>query len=406
MKEKNRQSILGYLLRELRRIIYIMVDEYRFVFRDSGLVAIFLLATIVYPLLYSSIYKNETVYDMPIAVVDKSNSVQSRKLIQRIDATPDLEVIERCNNLEEIKDPYYRRNIHGAIYIPKDFNSKINRNEQAHISIYSDMSSFLYYRSMLLGTNMTVLNMNKDIKKKKLNAMGKVGQEVETSINPYQYKGTILYNKSMGFSSFLLPALLILIIHQTLFFGITMGAGIVREGRNVLQSKHPTVFYPMLLGKSLCYFSLYIVIVPYVLLFIPYLFDLPHIGDPMTVMRLMIPFLFAVIFFSMAVSVFIKTRETGIIVLLFTTVVLLFLSGVSWPQSNIRWFWKTFSLLFPSTLGIQGYLKIHSMGATIQQVAFETTGLWIQAIVYFIIATISYRFQWKYDAKKEREKLR
>ncbi len=405
MKEKKRETILSYILKEIRRIIYVMVDEYRFVFRDSGLVAIFLLATIAYPILYSSIYKNETVYDMPITVIDKSNSVQSRKLIAQINATPHLEVVEKCNNLEQAKESFYRRNVHGAIFIPEDFSTKINRNEQAHISIYSDMSSFLYYRAMLLGTNLTILNTNKEIKIKKLNAMGRVGQVAETSIKPYQYKGTIFYNNSMGFASFLLPVLLILIIHQTLFFGITMGAGIVRTDRNVLKSEHPKKFYSMLLGKALCYFSLYIVIVPYVLLFIPHIFKLPHLGDPMDVMRLMIPFLFAVIFFSIAMAVFIKTREAGMIVLLSSTVILLFLSGVSWPQSNITGFWKVFSMLFPSTLGVQGYLKINSMGANIQQVAFETTGLWIQAIVYFIIATISYRFQWKYDEKKERAKL-
>ncbi len=402
---KERKTIFSYLLKEIRRVIYIMVDEYRFVFRDSGLVAIFLLATIVYPILYSSIYKNETVYDMPIAVIDKSNSVQSRKLIAGINATPHLEVAERCNNLEQVKESFYRRNVHGAIFIPKDFDIKINRNEQTHISIYSDMSSFLYYRAMLLGTNLTVLNANKNIKLKKLNAMGKVGQLAETSIKPYQYKGTIFYNNSMGFASFLLPALLILIIHQTLFFGITMGAGIVRGSRNVLESKHPKKFYPMLLGKALCYLSLYLVITPYILLFIPYVFKLPHLGSPMDVMRLMIPFLFAVIFFSIAVAVFIKTREAGMVVLLSSTVILLFLSGVSWPQSNITGFWKVFSMLFPSTFGVQGYLKINSTGATIQQVAFETTGLWIQAIVYFIIAVISYRFQWKYDEKKEKKRL-
>ena len=70
---------------EERRIIYIMLDEYRLVFRDSGLVVVFLGATALYPLLYSSIYRNETVREVPIAVVDQSNTSRSRDLVQRID---------------------------------------------------------------------------------------------------------------------------------------------------------------------------------------------------------------------------------------------------------------------------------------------------------------------------------
>ena len=50
-------------------------------------------------------------------------------------------------------------------------------------------------------------------------------------------------------------------------------------------------------------------------------------------------------------------------------------------------FWLYFSYLFPSTHGIQGFIRINSMGATLDQVKFEFMMLWTQAIIYFFTAS-------------------
>lgn len=398
MNNSNKSNLFFRLLHELRRVIYIMLDEYRVILKDSGLVVVFLGATLVYPILYSSIYRNETVRDMPIAVIDESQSARSRELVRRLDATPDLTVVYRLNNLEEAKEPFYRHDIHGVVYIPGDFNQKINRNEQATVSIYCDMSSFMYYRTMMLGANFGILDAGKDIKIERMNAAGITGRTAEISAAPFRYEKNILYNESMGFASFLMPVVLVLVIHQTLFFGITMLTGSLREEKLVTidpQLRQKGKFFPTIFGKALCYFSMYIVICSYILLAVPRFFQLPHIGNPFDIIRFFTPFLLAVIFFSMLISVFIRNRETAMVIFPFFSVILLFLSGFSWPQSNVPWLWKTFAMIFPSTFGIQGYLKINSMGAGLSQVQFEYVALWIQTAVYFLATVFAYRRQMK-----------
>lgn len=396
MNNSNKPNFFFRLLHELRRVIYIMLDEYRVILKDSGLTVVFLGATLVYPILYSSIYRNETIRDMPIAVIDESQSVRSRELVRRLDATPDLKVAYRFNNLEEAKEPFYKHKIHGVIYIPKDFNQKINRNEQATVSIYCDMSSFMYYRTMMLGANFGILEAGNDIKVERMNAAGITGRSAEISASPFRYEKNILFNGPMGFASFLMPVVLVLIIHQTLFFGITMLTGSLREEKLVTidpQLRQRGKFFPTIFGKTLCYFTLYIVVCSYILLVVPRFFQFPHIGNPLDIIRFFIPFLLAVIFFSMLVSVFIRNRETALVIFPFFSVILLFLSGFSWPQSNIPWLWKTFGMIFPSTFGIQGYLKINSMGAGLPQVQFEYIALWIQTAVYFLATVFAYRIQ-------------
>ena len=393
--------------RHFQNILSVLVEEYKRLFKDSGVMLIFLGAAFLYPLLYGAIYMNETIREMPIAVVDLSNTIHSRKLISNIDATPDLKVTHTLDNLEEVKDSFYKGRIHGVVYIPADFSTRINKKQQATVSTYSDMSSFLYYRTMALGTNFAILEQGNEIKLERLNDMGIVGREAEIAASPFTYKDVILYNESMGYASFLLPALLILVIHQTLLFGIGMSAGTAREEntfRYLIPANSGRSVFHVVAGKALCYFSWYLVVAVYVLGFIPKLFNLPHIGNPMDIAIMIVPFLLAAIFFAMTLSAFIHYRETGFVVFLFTSLIFLFLSGTTWPRTSMGPFWITFSYLFPSTFAINGYVKINSMGANISQINMEYIGLWIQTGFYFITTMVVYK--WQITGSKRRAKLR
>jgi ABC-2 type transport system permease protein len=55
-------------------------------------------------------------------------------------------------------------------------------------------------------------------------------------------------------------------------------------------------------------------------------------------------------------------------------------------------FWRYVSYIFPSTHGIQGYIKINSAAADLPQVRFEYISLWIQTGIYFILATMTLRY--------------
>ncbi len=383
-------------LRHLRNILSVLVEEYRRLFKDSGVMLIFLGAAFLYPVLYNLIYLNDTLRNMPIAVVDMSNTPLSRNLIRSVDATPDLEVAKTFTNLEEAKDPFYKGQVHGVLVIPADFSEKIHKKQQAKISTYYDMSSFLYYRTMAMGVNFAMLDMNDDIKIERLNSMGKVGREAEIIAAPFNYNDEILFNEGMGYSSFLIPAVLVLVIHQALFFGVGMITGTAHEDDSLYTLIPPNsgrAVFHVVAGKALCYFSWFLVVAVYVLGFIPKLFNLPHIGNPLDVVALIVPYLLASTFFIMTVSHFIRNRETGFVIFLFTSLVFLFMSGASWPRSSMGPFWVSISYLFPSTFGINGYIKINTMAATVQQIDQEYIGLWIQAGFYFITTMVVYKWQ-------------
>ena len=79
---------------------------------------------------------------------------------------------------------------------------------------------------------------------------------------------------------------------------------------------------------------------------------------------------------------------------------LLFLTGVSWPQSSIPGAWQGVSWLFPSTFGVRAFIRVNSMGASVSQILPEVRILWIQAAAYLGMACLVYRHQFRLASLK------
>ena len=376
-------------------MLYIWKQEIQSTFRDQGVLIFFVLVPLVYPLIYAFIYTNETIREVPAVVVDNSRSALSREYLRKVDATPDVNIVSYCADMEEAKLMLKDRKAYGIIYIPEDFSSNIARGKQTQVSLFCDMSGLLYYKALLLTNTNVSLDMNADIKMQR--AGNTTERQDEITAYPIEYEDVALYNPTNGFAAFLIPAVLMLIIQQTLLLGIGLSAGTSREHKRfkdlVTINRHYNGTLRIVMGKGLSYFMVYVLVSAYVLCVVPWLFKLNQIGIPGVLTLFTLPYLAACIFFAMTASIAIRNRETCMMLFVFTSVPLLFLSGISWPGSAIPAFWRYFSYIFPSTFGINGYVRINSMGATLNEVAFEYHALWLQAGIYFLTTCLVYRWQ-------------
>ena len=396
-------------------LFYIWWEELKSVFKDQGVLIFFFLVPLAYPILYAFIYTNETVREVPVAVVDLSHSSLSRKFLRDVDASADLHIVAYCSDLEEAKEIMRQKGAYGTIYIPEHFSDDIVKGIQTQVQIYCDMSGLLYYKALLSTCTDVSLEMNKRIKISRLG--NTTDRQDEVGTQPLEYENVALFNPQNGFASFLIPAVLILIIQQTLLLGIGLAAGTARENNRfkdlVPINRHYNGTLRIVMGKGLSYYMVYSLVSVYVLCVVPRIFSLNQIGQPGTLALFMLPYLAACIFFAMTASIAIRNRETCMLVFVFTSVPLLFISGISWPGAAIPPFWKYFSYIFPSTFGINGFVRINNMGGTLSEVAFEYKALWLQTGFYFLTTCLVYRWQIlmsrkhaieRYKELKEREK--
>lgn len=401
-------SLRNIILQGMNSVFYICQKELKAVFKDQGVLIFFLLVPLAYPLLYAFIYTGEVVREVPAAVVDMNKSTLSREFIRKVDATPDVKIQSHCADMEEAKLLLKESKVYGVIYIPESFSSDITKGIQTQVTLYCDMSGMLYYKAILTASTEVSLKMNKAIKVKR--AGNTTDRQDEISATPITYEAVNLFNPQAGYASFLLPAVLILIIQQTLLLGVGLSAGTARENNRfrdlVPLSRQYQGTLRIVLGKSSAYFIIYAIVSAYILCVVPKIFSLVQIAQAGTLAAFILPYVLSCIFFAMTCSIFIHHREACMMIYVFTSVPLLFISGVSWPGSAIPAFWRVISWMFPSTFGINGYIAINSMGATLDQVLPEFRALWIQTGVYFLTTCIVYRRQIMLSRSHAMERLK
>lgn len=362
------------------------------IFHDGGVVLLFFVATLLYPLIFGFVYKNECVRELPLAVVDDSQSVESRRFAKKLDATPEVVVTYECNNVEEARNLMQQCRVNGIVYFPKDYGTNVANMNTARACLFCDMSSFLYYRSVLSSASAVLVDEMQFIESERYAQAGMTGESASQMIQPIRVEDVKLYVPNGGFTSFLVPALLVLVLQQTMFLGMCVLYGTSRQKRLVQKSiparlRSQGLLFRVTFGRAMAYLLIYFPMALINLFLLTRLFDLPHIGNPIAIILFIVPFLLAAIFFCMTVCSFVRNRDAGIVVFIFFSVILIFISGAIWPQSNMPKFWLYFSYIFPSTHGIQGFIRINSMGATLSQVKFEYMMLWVQTVVYFFTAS-------------------
>ncbi|MDH6359110.1 ABC transporter permease [Parabacteroides sp. PF5-9] len=387
---------LRYIIKEgILDLFHIWKEELKNVFKDSGVMIFFFLVPLAYPLIYAFIYNNEVAREAKLVIVDQSNTFLSREFTRRVNATADVQVVGVVGDMEEGKRYMDEKKAYGLLLFPPEFSKDMHAGRQATVSLYTDMSALLFYKAFLLTAMEVSLDMGVEWTAR--NHPASTEEMDQITVKPVPYEAVTLFNTQNGFASFLVPAILILVIQQTLILGIGMLGGTAREKNRfrslVPVNKHYNGTLRIVLGKSLTYIVLYVVVCLWTLAIVPRLFLLPQVGSPITILIFLLPYLFACIFLSITLSGFMTSRESPIIIFVFTSVILLFISGISWPKESIPEIWKLIGYLFPSTPGIQGFVRINTTGATLNDVIHEYQTLWLQTGVYFITACIIYRYQ-------------
>ena len=402
-------SIFHSLYKGLQDACYIWRKEMMQVVKDEGVLIFFVFVPLVYPLLYSWIYNNEVVREVPVCVVDQSHSHLSREFIRMCDASPDVHVKYYAQDLDEAKSLVSRQLVKGIYLIPSSFAEDVYGLKRGVVSVYCDMSLMLTYKAVFQTAQMVTMEMGNELK----TMLGGryTAREEAIATRPLDYEDVPIFSPAGGYGSSILPAVLMLILQQTLVLGIGLSAGTARD-ENPYRSLIPVGdsryehTFPIVLGKSMCYLMVFMVMGAWLSVAVPRLFHFPQLATAGSLLCLMVPYILACTFFGMMVSCTVKYRENVMLIVVFVSVPLLFLTGVSWPQSSIPSYWQGVSWLFPSTFGARAYIRLNSMGADISDVMPELRILWIQAVCYFVLTLCVYRFQFFMARRFAMERLR
>ena len=400
-------SIFHKILKWLDDAAYVWRFELRQVLRDEGVLLFCIVVPLIYPLLYSWVYNNENIREVPVVVVDQSHSALSRQFIRMCDASSEVHVVSYAVDLDDAQSLVSRQIVKGIYLIPEDFATRVNRMQQATVSVYCDMALMLTYKAIYQTAMAVSQQMGAEIQTK-LSGNYTAREDLITT-SPLDVEEVAMFNPQAGYGTAVLPAVLMLIIQQTLALGIGLAAGTARERNRYgdLVPIHPSYggIGRIISGKTLCYLMVYAIMTVYLTIAVPKMFHFIHIATWQDLSLLLIPYLLACVFFGMTVSCLVRFRENVILLVVFVSLPLLFLTGVSWPQTSIPGYLQGVSWLFPSTFGVRAYLRLNSMGASVADVSSELRCLWIQVTAYLGTTCLVYGHQLRITRQHASERL-
>lgn len=389
-------------MKRLNDILRITRYEYQSILHSLPILVVLGGGIFLYGMLYNYMYSPNVLREVPVVVVDESQTPLSRHYIRLLDATPQVRIQGVITNMPEARKRMKETEVVGILSLPADFDTKVGRGEEAVFVSFKSTMAFLSYAAFKEASSGAMLALDDEVRPSQ--AVFLQPDVVQPVINTpsIQVQGIALYNESGGYATYLIPAVLMVIIFQTMVMVISMRCGKENEQRMrpllgvIRHDSFGGMAINIVIGKSVVYVGFYALFAIFLLGLLPLVFDLPHLASPLLLIQLMIPFLFATSFFGLVCSPCFKDSDAPLLLIAFFSVGLLFLSGISWPLELMPWPWRLLHCLLPAPVGVLAFVKATSMGADISDISREMMLLWGQCVVYFIVACWVYQRRIRY----------
>lgn len=378
LKSVDKDSVLG-----------IMHNELRLVFTDGGAMLIIVFAMLIYTTIYSFAYGCEVVECVDIAVVDNDNTTTSRRIVSGLRSGPNTRVAYEPFDINSAKELYIRRKVHAIVYIPNGLEQDILAGVQANIALMLDGSHLLVYRAVLEQATKDILTQGATAEVMRLVANGVDEASALSMASAVSYDGHILYNPSLGYGSFVMPSVLVVIIQQTLIIGLAMVG--IRRQKAGLSDREVSLRRAIkgVIAKMLVYMSIYGINLTIILSTIWPIFGFPNAGEPLDVVVLMTLYIAAVSALGLTLSHLFKRREAPLMLLLWSSVPILLLAGVSYPHEAFPEWLYLLGRIFPSSSAVDAFVMVGTAGASLSDVCGDIAELALLATIYTICAVVA-----------------
>ncbi|HDM8224210.1 TPA: ABC transporter permease [Vibrio campbellii] len=334
---------------------------------------------VFYSFLYPLPYAQQTPREQPIAIVNLDGSQTSLTLERMVDATPQVKVVTRLHTIADAKQAFLNREITGFLVIPEHFYKDLILGSSPTLAYAADASYFLVYGTVVEGLAQAGGTLGAQVKVSKMVIDG-----VPLSMASHDYSAIKLnmkptFNPTMGYIEYVVPAVFVLILQQTLIMAVGLQTGTQRHGRGYW-SQVPTG--ALLFARTLVFVAIYYLLSAYYFGFSFERLYVNHIANAGELLTLLLPFLLGCCGLGLGLGYLLPRRELVTLVVLVSSMPLIFLAGFIWPVESIPAPLLWFADLSPSTWAIKGFLALNQMGATWQQVAKHWTALWVLTVLW------------------------
>ncbi|WP_430737235.1 ABC transporter permease [Psychrobacter sp. VH5] len=362
------------------------------VFTDKGIVLMLIIAPIIYGFFYPWPYSSEVVNHVPVGIVDKDNSDLSRTIVRYASASPQLDT-RRFLDEQSAKEAIWADEIAGYMVIPSGLEQNVLSGKAASVSVLGNGGYFLLNKNVQMGFLKAVSTVSAGVKIKKSVAQGAYAPTAAQNAQAVPLQIVPLYNQTEGYGAYVVPAVSIIILQQTLLMATAMLIGTWYE-----QRRHQTSISGWL-GRITALSTLSFLIGCF---YYGWAFELHHYPRGQNMLgSLLFLLLFcpAVATLGCLLGLWFRQRERSMQILIFSSLPMFFVSGYPWPADQLPTFLQIVRWFIPTTPAINTSVQLNQMGASISQVA---TGFYALAALWALYFALLVWLRW-YSAPKRRQ---
>jgi ABC-2 type transport system permease protein len=365
-------------------LLEVLKAEAKLIFSDVAIVLTIIGGVILYAFLYPQPYAKESVSALHVSVVDLDKSDVSRDIIFKLNATAQVDVTREDSSQKDAINALQENKIEAIFIIPKHFKRDLNLKISPTIAVGADNSYFLIYGAVLQAAMKSVLTYSAKIKVANLLKEKIPISSAKQAYTPYSINTINLFNKNNSYTQYVIPAVFILILQQTLLIGLGILGGRVNEdikNRNYsyyLKAKT----YQIIFSRTLIFATIFLLHMLFYFGFVYEYFHITHLAHIADLLSFGVIFILAAIAFGIFLGSLFKSREIATPTILFSSLPLVFSVGFVWPIETIPPYIYNIALLVPSTTAINGFLKLNQMGADFDMIIDNYLILVVQIIVY------------------------
>ncbi len=340
--------------------------------------------TLFYFFLYPLPYSQQLPREQPVVVVNMDGSQLSRRLERMVDATPQVRIKDHAHTIEQAKEMLNQGKVAGLLIIPENFYRDLQLGRGPTLSYAADASYFVVYGTIVEGLAKAGGNMAAEVKVLRLVQSGEELTLAEKQHTAVKLNRLPVFNSTMGYVNYVVPGIFILILHQTLL----IGTGVIGSEQNEQRLRGQIGYWANVSAWRLLVVRTAVFAAVYCLFFMFYfgfgfkLYDIPRLADMAELGALVVPFLLSVTFLGITLGQLIPRRELVTLLVLLSSMPIVFLAGFAWPLSAIPVPINIVAQLIPAVPGIQALLRLNQMGADFSQIIHFWGQLWVLAVLY------------------------
>ena len=351
----------------MRTIKFLLQKEFLQIFRNKGMLPIIFVMPII-QLMVLSFAATYELKEVDFAVVDMDQSVTSRQLIERMQATGYFELNGEYTSADQAIDELDKGKVKLVVQIPIHFQRNLNAGRSAPISLSIDAVDGSSAGLIQSYTSSIIADFNReklaDVQITNA-AMGNGASSQKTiTMNPVNW-----YNPDLDYITFMVPGILVVLVSMIGLF--LSGMNIVREreiGTIEQLNVTPITKSQFMIGKLMPFWVIGMFDLVIGLALARFGFNIPFLGSLFTILVIAGIYLILVQSLGLFISTITHTQQQAMFIAWFMMVVFILMGGLFTPVESMPMWAQDLTLGNPVAYFIKIMRMVLLKGAGWQEV--------------------------------------